>query len=138
MSHTDAKLRSILDRETIAIVGCSGSSGKLAHDIPKYLQEQGYRIVPINPTAETILGAKSYESLAEVEETIRLLGVFRPSEELGDIASQVLKRDDVPIVWTQIGISDADAEAAIAKSGRTLVINECLRCEHKRLFGKES
>ena len=130
---TDAGLREIFDFETIAVVGCSTSPGKAAHDIPAYLQEQGYRIIPVNPFADEILGEKAYDSLVEVPESIDIVDVFRPSEEAPEIVEDVLERDDVEVVWLQEGITHDEAGDQVESSGRQFVQDRCMKVEHRRL-----
>ncbi len=130
---TDAGLREILDFETIAVVGCSTSPGKAAHDIPAYLQEQGYRIIPVNPFADEILGETAYDSLTDVPESIDIVDVFRPSEETPEIVEEVLEREDVEVVWLQEGISHDEAGEQVESSGRQFVQDRCMKVEHQRL-----
>ena len=131
--ETDDQLRDILEYDTIAVVGCSATPGKAAHDIPKYLKEQGYTIVPVNPYADEVLGVEAVDSLADVEAEIDVVDVFRPSEEVAGIVDEVLERDDVKNVWLQMGITDDEAAARVEESGRTVVQDRCLKVEHQRL-----
>jgi hypothetical protein len=130
---SDADLRQLLDAETIAVVGCSSTPGKAAHDVPKYLQEHGYRVVPVNPTADEVLGERAYDSLSEVEAEIDLVDVFRPSDEVAGIVDEVLARDDVDTVWLQLNIRDDTAGERVEASGRSFVQDKCIKVEHGRL-----
>ena len=132
--ESDDELRAILDHDTIAVVGCSTTPGKAAHDVPAYMQRQGYEIVPVNPFADEILGEHAYESVADVEGEIDIVDVFRPSEEVAGIVDAVLERDDVRVVWTQLGIEDDEAAARAEEAGRQVVQDKCLKVEHGRLF----
>ena len=133
----DDGLRDLLDADAIAVVGCSTTEGKAAHDVPKYLQAHGYRIVPINPFADEILGERAYDSLADVEEEIDLVDVFRPSEETPGIVEDVIARHedrgDAGAVWLQLGIENDDAAAMAAEAGLEFVQDRCLKVEHGRL-----
>lgn len=131
--ESDDELREILDLETIAVVGCSTTPQKEAHAIPKFMHERGYDIIPINPYADEILGKRAYDSLADVEEEIDMVNVFRPSEEVSDIVDAVLERDDVEVVWTQLGIRDREAGERVEESGRKYVEDRCLKVEYNRL-----
>ncbi|SEO28710.1 hypothetical protein SAMN05216388_1010147 [Halorientalis persicus] len=131
--ETDDELRAILDLETIAVVGCSSTTGKAAHDIPAYMQRHGYEIVPVNPYADEILGRTAVDSLADVDQAIDIVDVFRPSEEVAGIVDAVLDRDDVQVVWTQLGIEDDDAAARAEQAGLRVVQDRCLKVEHQRL-----
>ncbi|MFB6227977.1 MAG: CoA-binding protein [Halobacteriales archaeon] len=133
--ESDAELREILGLETVAVVGCSSTPGKDAHDVPAYLRQQGYEVVPVNPFAEEIFGRTAYDSLADVEEEVDITNVFRPSEEVSGIVDDVLHRDDVRVVWTQLGISDPEATQRAEDAGRTVVQDRCMKVEHERLIG---
>jgi predicted CoA-binding protein len=134
MTDTDERLREILSMETIAVVGCSSTPGKDAHEVPRYMQRHGYDVVPVNPNAETVLGRPAYDTLSSVEEEIEIVDVFRPGEEVAGIVQDVLARDDVAVVWTQLGIRDDGATERIEASGRTMVQDRCLKVEHGRLI----
>ncbi|NHX36270.1 MULTISPECIES: CoA-binding protein [Halolamina] len=133
----DDSLRALLDADTIAVVGCSTTEGKAAHEIPKYLQEHGYRIVPINPFADEILGETAYDSLADVEEEIDLVDVFRPSEETPEIVENVIdrheSRGDAGTVWLQLGIANDEAADLAENAGLDYVQDRCTKVEHDRL-----
>ena len=132
---TDAELREILSGETIAVVGCSGTPGKDAHEIPRYLVDHGYDVVPVNPNREDVFGRPAYDSLDEVEETIDVVDVFRPSDEVAGIVDLALEREDAAVVWLQLGIHDADAVERAEASGKRVVEDRCIKVEHARLLG---
>ena len=123
----DGGLERILAHDTIAVVGCSTTPGKAAHDIPLYLQRHGYRIVPVNPFADEVLGESAYDSLAEVPDSIDvdIVDVFRPSEEAGGIVDTAIERverlSDVSAVWLQLDITDAAAAERAADAGLDFV-----------------
>lgn len=135
----DETLRELLAADTIAVVGCSTTEGKPAHDVPRYLQEHGYRVVPINPFADEILGEHAYDSLAAVEEEIDLVDVFRPSDETPDIVDDVVARKeargDAAAVWLQLGIESEAAEDRADAAGLQFVQDHCIKVEHDRLLG---
>lgn len=131
--ESDAELREILDLETVAVVGCSTTPGKAAHDIPHYLQSVGYEVIPVNPYADEVLGKEAYDSLTDVEEPIDIVDVFRPSEEVSDIVNQALAREDVQVIWLQLGIHDDDAVARAEADGRRVVQDRCMKPTHQRL-----
>lgn len=135
--ETDAELRDILGEETVAVVGCSSTPGKDAHEIPKYLKRQGYRIVPVNPNAEAVLGRPTYDSLDAVEETIDIVDVFRPSDEVAGIVDAAVAREDVDVVWLQLGIQDEDAVGRAEAAGLRVVQDRCMKPEHQRLVGSD-
>jgi predicted CoA-binding protein len=134
-----ADVRTLLDAETIAVVGCSATPGKAAHDVPAYLQRQGYEIVPVNPHRDEVLGREAADSLADVSERVDLVDVFRPSEEVSSIVDAVIerieRRGDVQGLWLQLGIRDDDAVARARDAGLTVVQDRCLKVEYGRLQG---
>ncbi|MFD1600924.1 CoA-binding protein [Halobellus rarus] len=135
----DDDLRAVLDAETVAVVGCSTTAGKAAHDIPAYLQRNGYRIVPVNPFADEILGETAYDSLAGVPEDVEIdiVDVFRPSDEAGGIVDEAIERHgsvgDVDSVWLQLGITDDEAGERAADADLKFVQDKCMKVEHARL-----
>ena len=135
----DAGLDRLLDADTVAVVGCSTTAGKPAHDVPAYLQRHGYRIVPVNPFADQILGEPAFDSLADVESEIDLVNVFRPSEEVPEILDEVRERHaargDAGAAWLQLGISHDEAAAAAEADGIEVVQDRCMKVEHGRLRG---
>jgi len=133
--ESDPELREILGMETIAVVGCSSTPGKDAHEIPKYMREHGYEVIPVNPYADEIFGWKAYDSLADVEEDVDIVDVFRPSEEVAGIVDEALERDDVNVIWTQLGIADDEAADRAEAAGKRVVQDRCLKVEHGRLVG---
>ncbi|MFC7166471.1 CoA-binding protein [Halospeciosus flavus] len=133
--ESDEELREVLDYENVAVVGCSSTPGKDAHDVPKYLQEHGYTVVPVNPYADEVLGREAYDSLSEVEERVDVVDVFRPSEEVAGIVDEAIDRDDVKAVWTQLGIRDDEAAAKAEDAGLRVVQDKCIKVEHRRLLG---
>ena len=129
----DDELRAILDHETVAVVGCSSTPGKDAHEIPRYLREHGYEVIPVNPHADEIFDREAYDSLADVDEEIGIVDVFRPSDEVSGIVDVALDRDDAPVIWTQLGIRDEEATERAESDGRQVVEDRCLKVEHQRL-----
>jgi len=131
----DDQLREILTLDRVAVVGCSASPGKAAHEIPKYLLEQGYDVVPVNPFADEIFGRETYDSLADVPGEIDIVDVFRPSEEVADIVEAALDRDEDAVIWLQLGIHDDEAVARAEAAGRRVVQDRCMKPTHSRLLG---
>lgn len=133
----DDGLRDLLAADTIAVIGCSTTAGKAAHDVPAYLQRHGYRVIPVNPFADEILGERAYDSLAEVDEEVDLVDVFRPSEEVPEVVDAVIERHeergDSGAVWLQLGISHDEAAARAEADGLRVVQDRCLKVEHGRL-----
>ncbi|MFB6085837.1 MAG: CoA-binding protein [Halodesulfurarchaeum sp.] len=131
--ETDDEIREILDLETVAVVGCSTSPGKDAHEVPAYLLDQGYEVIPVNPFAEEIFGRKAFDSLSAVPTGVDIVDVFRPSEEVTGIVEEAIDREDVDVVWTQLGIRDDEAARRAERAGKQVVQDRCLKIEHERL-----
>jgi predicted CoA-binding protein len=127
------ELRKIYEETaTIAVVGASADERKAAHSIPRYLQRQGFRIIPVNPKGGEILGEKVYERLEDIPESIDVVDVFRPSEETPDIARDAVKVG-AKVLWLQEGISSDDAERIASEGGLKVVMNRCMGETHYQL-----
>ncbi|MFB6269493.1 MAG: CoA-binding protein [Halobacterium sp.] len=133
--ESDDELREILSYDHVAVVGCSTTAGKAAHDIPAYLREHGYDVIPVNPFADEIFGREAYDSLSDVDEQVDVVDVFRPSEEVSGIVDEAVERDDVKAVWTQLGVRDDDAARRAEDAGLRVVQDKCMKVEHQRLVG---
>ena len=133
----DEGLRELLDMRRIAVVGCSSTPGKAAHEIPAYMGRAGYEIYPVNPYADEVLGREAADSLADVAETVDLVDVFRPSDEVPGIVDEVLARHedrgDMAAVWLQLGITHDEAGERVEAAGLRFVQDRCLKIEHSRL-----
>lgn len=130
----DETLREILELDRVAVVGCSATPGKDAHEIPKYLIDHGYDVVPVNPFADEIFGREAYDSLAEVPGEIDIIDVFRPSDEVSDIVDEALERDDDAVIWLQLGIHDDEAVERAEVAGRRVVQDRCMKPTHRQLL----
>ncbi len=123
----------------VAVVGASKNPEKEANSVPAYLMEHGYTVIPVNPTADVILGAKVYPSLAnlpeEVAKSVDVVEVFRPSEEFPDVARQVAamkEKTGRPFVfWGQLGLESDEAKKILEGAKVAYVMNACMRTEHK-------
>ena len=120
---------------TIAIVGLSPNPVKDSHRVAAYLQSVGYKIVPIYPKEEEILGEKVYRSLAEVPFAIDMIDVFRKPAALPAIVEAAIRRGDVKVVWFQKGIVNNEAAQMAKDAGMKVVQNRCTMVDHKTLFG---
>jgi len=125
----------------IAVVGLSKEPGKDSHRVSAYLKQHGYHIIPVNPSAEEVLGEKSYPSLLdippEIQKTIEIVDIFRPSKDVPPIMEQAIKlkqKNGKPfVVWMQLGIANEEAAEAGRRAGLTVVMDKCLMVEHHRL-----
>ena len=118
--------------KTIAVVGASNDPTRAAHNVPAYLQEQGYRIIPVNPRHAELLGEKSYASLADIEEPVDVVDVFRPAEETPEIARQAAALGS-QVLWLQLGIESDDAAEIAFAAGMQVVMNRCMGQMHAKL-----
>ncbi len=125
----------LTEAKTIAVVGCSKDPSKDAHRIPKYLQENGYRILPVNPTADMILGEKAYRSLADVHEPYDVVDIFRPSEDVPPIVEQAL-RGPAKVIWMQQGIRNDAAARKAEAAGKIVVQDACMMVSHRSLVAR--
>lgn len=129
---SDDAIRETLDMDPIAVVGCSSTPGKAANEIPRYMRNHGYTVIPVNPYADSIFGEETYDSLADVPREVSLVNVFRPSDETGPIVDAALERDDVAGIWLQLGIRNDDAAERARADDRLFVQDRCLKVEHRR------
>jgi predicted CoA-binding protein len=128
--------------KTVAVLGLSKDPRRDSYRVAEYLKKHGFKIIPVNPTAVEILGEKSYKRMleipAEIQKTIEIVDVFRPSEEVMSIVEQVIKMkewyDRPYVIWMQLGIIDEKAAALARKSGLKVVMDHCMMREHKKLF----
>ena len=134
VNSTSQEVREILGSvKTIAVVGLSPDPSKDSHEVAEYLQQAGYKIVPIYPKQGEILGETVYASLAEVPFKIDMVDIFRKPEVLAAIADECIARGDVQVFWSQKGIvNNAAAERARA-AGMKVVQNKCAMIEHRGL-----
>lgn len=119
--------------KTIAVLGLSPDESKASHRVAKYLQEQGFKIVPIYPKEETILGEKVYRSLLEVPFEIDMVDIFRKSDALHAVADACIQRGDVKVFWAQKEIVNNEAAQKAKDAGMRVVQNMCTMIEHRAL-----
>lgn len=133
MTETDSVVEKILRTyDTITVVGASAAPEKAAHRVPAHMQAHGWRIVPVNPRADTILGEPVFRTLADVPEQVGLVDVFRPSAQTPDIARQAVAAG-ASALWLQLGIASAEARAIAQDAGLLYVEDRCLIIEQRRL-----
>ena len=134
MAITDTdELRTIYaETKTIAVVGASGDASKPSHTVPRYLQRQGYRIIPVNPKGGEILDERVHERLTDVEEPVDVVEVFRPSDETPDVARDAVKVG-AKVLWLQEGISSEEAERIASEGGLKVVMDRCMGQTHYQL-----
>jgi uncharacterized protein len=119
--------------KTIAVVGLSSSPLRPSYGVAAYLQAQGYRIIPVNPTIKGALGEKAYASLAEVPEKIDIVDVFRRSEFVPGVVDEAIKLK-LPAIWLQEGVSHQQAADKARKAGMFVMMDRCILKEHRKRF----
>lgn len=125
--------REILERSaTIAVVGIARTTDKPSGGVPADLQRRGFRIVPVNPKADEILGERAYASLADVDEPVDVVEVFRPAEEAPEIARQAVAIG-ARTLWLQLGIVSDEARRIAEEGGLDFVQDRCMGAEARRL-----
>jgi len=134
VQDTDAGVERILSTYgVITVVGASSVASKPAHYVPAYMQQHGWRIIPVNPHAEKILGVPTFRTLGEVPEQVGLVNVFRPSCSTPEIAWQAVAVGATAL-WLQLGIASEESRAIAEEAGLLYVEDRCLIIEHRR-FG---
>lgn len=118
---------------TIAVVGLSDNPERTSYQISKIMQEQGYKIIPVNPKVEKVLGEKAYDFLTEVEEAIDIINVFRRSEFLPEIAKEAAETD-CRVFWAQQGLVSQEAYDYLQKRGFTVMMDMCIKVAHSVLI----
>ncbi|MCP5025860.1 MAG: CoA-binding protein [Actinomycetia bacterium] len=116
---------------TLAVVGCSANPAKAAHTVPRSLQQRGYRVIPVHPTAYELLGEPVRRSLADIEDPVDIVVVFRPSAEAGAVVGSAIEAG-APAVWLQQGITSAAGRERAERAGVHYVEDRCMIIEVKR------
>lgn len=130
---TDEQLAEIYrSTRVIAVVGASTDASKPAHRIPAYLRSQGFRIIPVNPGSDEVLGEQAVDSLADIAEPVDVVDVFRPSEETPDIAREAVTIG-AKVLWLQEGIESEEAATIARDGGLGVVMDTCMGATHRRL-----
>ncbi len=131
--HTDEEIKQILSLKNVAVVGISKNSEKAAHYVPKYLASNGYNIIPVNPNANEILEKKCYSKVDQVQESIDIVDVFRPSDQVLPVVKDAIKMKP-KVIWLQEGIHNEEAEELARNQGIKVIFNRCMLAEHQRLL----
>ncbi|MDH5542918.1 MAG: CoA-binding protein [Nitrospinota bacterium] len=123
----------ITSYKTIAVVGISKKQERDSHMVAAYMQKNGYRIVPVNPTADEILGERCYHTLADIPFEVDVIDIFRKPSTLPALAGEILSMKNKPkAVWFQIGVINNEAAKMISSAGIDVVQNLCMKVEHIR------
>ncbi|MEM0304769.1 MAG: CoA-binding protein [Saccharolobus sp.] len=126
----------LLKYKNIATVGFSKDPSKAAFQVPKFLLNHGYNVIPVNPSANEILGKKSYPTILDIPEKIEVVEIFRPSNEVPKIVDQVLERvkkaGDVKVIWMQEGIRNNESAEKARKAGLIVIQDRCMYKEYMK------
>lgn len=121
--------------KTIAVYGMSANPSKAAYTVPVFFLNKGYKIIPINPTAEEIAGQKVYKTIMDIPDNIDILNVFRPSEQCFDVVKEAIERNkkkgDIKLIWLQEGIINNDAKKLAEENGIQFIQDRCMYKEYK-------
>jgi len=132
----DEEIRELLAKsKTIAVVGLSDRPERDSHRVARYLKENGYRIIPVNPRLKEALGEKAYPDLASIPEKVDIVNIFRRSEEVPAVVEDALLKKPAAI-WMQLGVVNGEAAAVAKKQGVQVVMDRCIMVEHGRLIPK--
>ena len=134
MDDIDALRRILEANHVIAVVGLSADWHRPSYFAAKYMQEHGYRVIPVNPKYGEILGEKCYKSLREVPEKIDIVDVFRKTQDVMPIAEDAIGIG-AKVLWQQLGVKNEAAAAKARAAGLDAVMDRCVKIEHGRLFG---
>jgi hypothetical protein len=121
---------------TIAVLGASNDPEKPAHYVPAYLQQHGYRIIPVNPREDEVLGERSYPDLASVPEPVEIVEIFRRSEDVPPVVDAAI-RIGAKAVWMQEGIVHEAAARRAREAGLLVVMDRCMKTDHQRLAASD-
>lgn len=138
-SYSDAYLRKLLNSvKSVAVVGASPNWNRPSYFVMKYLQDKGYRILPVNPraTGQEILGEKVYASLAEIPGGFDMVDIFRNSEVAGTVTDEVVElagSKNIKAIWMQLTVRNDDAAARAEAAGLQVVMDRCPKIEFGRL-----
>jgi predicted CoA-binding protein len=133
-SNQEDMKRYFQEAKTIAVIGASANPQKASNRVASYLKEVGYKMIPVYPKGEEILGEKVYKSLSDIPDSVDMVVVFRKPAALDAIADEVIARGDVKTYWTQLELINNNAASRVKKAGINVVQNYCAMVEHKALF----
>ncbi len=136
MDQQDAERKKLLEEsKVVAMVGLSPKEEKPSNLVARYLKNAGYRVIPVNPQAEEILGEKSYKTLSEIPVKIDIVDVFMRSESVLPVVEEAISLRPKAI-WLQLGIVNEEAKRIVEEAGIYFVMDRCVKQEHTRLIGQ--
>jgi len=134
MDDSEKTRRILLRYKTLAVVGLSAQWHRPSYFAAKYMQEHGYRVIPVNPGYPEILGEKCYKSLRDIPDQVDIVDCFRKSAEIPAIAEDAIAIG-AKVLWMQLGVENAEARRKAEAAGLEVVENRCVKIEHGRFFG---
>ncbi len=134
-SNTDEIKEIFENTKTIAIIGLSPDESKASNMVGKYLKAAGFKIVPVYPKEDEILGEKVYRSLKEIPFKVDMVDIFRKPDVIAEVVDEAIMRGDVDTIWTQLGLVNKGAAQKAKDAGLKVVQNHCTKIEHKAIFG---
>lgn len=129
------EIKEIFDNtKTIAVIGCSPNPEKASNRVANYLKNAGFKMVPVYPKEDEILGEKVYRSLEEIPFKIDMVDIFRKPDVIASVVDSAIKRGDIDTVWTQLGLVNNEAAAKAREAGMKVVQNKCTKIEHAEIY----
>jgi len=129
------EIKSIFEEiKTIAIIGLSPKTDKDSHIVAKYLLEHGYTVYPVYPKEDIILGQKVYRNLSDIPYKVDMVDIFRKPAVIANIVDEAIKRGDVEVIWTQLGLVNNEAAKKAEHYGMKVVQNHCTKIEHQKIY----
>ncbi len=134
MESIETIKRILSESKTIAVVGLSAKWNRPSHFAAKYMKDHGYKIIPVNPAYEEVLGEKCYKSLLDIPEPVDIVDIFRRSEDVPPIVEDAI-RIGAKVIWMQLTVVNEEAAAKAREAGLEVVMDRCVKIEHGRFFG---
>lgn len=133
-SNTEELKEIFENTKTIAVIGCSPNEEKASNRVANYLKNAGFKMVPVYPKEDVILGEKVYRSLKEIPFKVDMVDIFRKPDVIAQVVDECIERGDIDTVWTQLGLVNNEAAAKAKEKGMKVVQNKCTKIEHNNIF----
>ncbi|RXJ89786.1 CoA-binding protein [Arcobacter sp. CECT 8983] len=133
-SNTEELKEIFENTKTIAVIGCSPKEDKASNRVANYLKNAGFKMVPVYPKEDEILGEKVYRSLKEIPFKVDMVDIFRKPDVIAQVVDECIERGDIDTVWTQLGLVNNEAAAKAKEKGMKVVQNKCTKIEHNSIF----
>ncbi|NVJ52800.1 MAG: CoA-binding protein [Campylobacteraceae bacterium] len=133
-SNTEELKEIFENTKTIAVIGCSPKEDKASNRVANYLKNAGFKMVPVYPKEDEILGEKVYRSLKDIPFKVDMVDIFRKPDVIAQVVDECIERGDIDTVWTQLGLVNNEAAAKAKEKGMNVVQNKCTKIEHNNIF----